>query len=162
MSFRDFGRSLTVSGNFPDQIDAVFSAMRDDIQRLSTPFGGSGHRFLLGYFTLIILATALIVLTAIFFENRRKSILLPIFLVGLLFILFFVLPLGDMFAGFVAVSGDASFVVWYGPQISFWGFVIGAVALSLTLVPVFHEKKLKPDVAKVKIKKRTLKNHERS
>lgn len=79
MSFRDFGRSLTVSGNFPDQIDAVFSAMRDDIQRLSTPFGGSGHRFLLGYFTLIILATALIVLTAIFFENRRKSILLPIF-----------------------------------------------------------------------------------
>lgn len=137
LSFRDFSRTLTVRGNSPDQVDAVFSVLRDDIQRLSTSFGGSGQRIAIAVITLWVLSTALVVLSAVYIGARRKIILLPISLVGLLLFLFFALPLGDMLAGFIAVSGDASFMVRYGPQISFLGFVLTAVATIIALIPLF-------------------------
>ena len=166
MRFGDYSRALTVSGNSPDQVDAVFSALRDHIQKLSTPFGGSGHRSFLGFFIFALLAYALIGLIIFYFQSRHKIILVSISLVGLLLVLLFTLPLGDMLAGFVAVSGDASFMVRYGPQMSFWGFVLGAVALPITLVPIFYSKKSKPNAtsskAKIKIEKRVSKGHSRN
>lgn len=141
MSFHDYSRTLTVSGNSPDQVDAVFSTLRDDLQALSTPLGGSGLRSALGTVTVVVLANVLIVLGLMFFESRRKIVLLPMSVVFLLLALLFTLPLGDVLAGFIAVSGDASFTVRYGGQISFFGFILGVVGLPAALVPLFSRKK---------------------
>jgi membrane protein implicated in regulation of membrane protease activity len=40
----------------------------------------------------------------------------------------------DFLAGFLALRGDASFMVRYGPQISFWGLLAGLVGLLITAV----------------------------
>jgi hypothetical protein len=47
------------------------------------------------------------------------------------------LPIGELFAGFTAVHGDASFKVRYAPEIAFWGFIVGAVMIPMSLIPLF-------------------------
>lgn len=136
ISFRDFSRTLTVSGNSPDQVDAVFSALRDDIQKLSTPFGGSQLKSVLGIILFTILGNALLYLTLSYFQEKQKIYLLPISIVVGLAVMLFVLPWSEMLAGFIAVSGDASFMVMYGAQISFWGFVVGLIALPVSIIPL--------------------------
>lgn len=135
LSFADYSRTLSVQGQSPDQVDAVFSAMRDELSKLSTPIGGPGFKFL-RFLSISILAWALLALGSSWAQTRRRFFLLPISLVVALLVALIVLPIGELFAGFAVVRGDASFMVRYGPEISFWGLVVGAVAIALSLIPL--------------------------
>ncbi len=128
LNFRDYSRSLFVEGQSPEQVDALFSTLRDDLYKLSTPIGGPLIRFWRGpvIFGLIWLVARLIVYYA--FEKRHPRALPPIAICIVLLGVLLLLPINDLFAGFSAIQGDASFMVRYGPQITFWGVVAGLLA----------------------------------
>jgi hypothetical protein len=46
ISFYDYKRSISIEGRSPEQVDAVISALRDDLSKLSVPFGNIGRIFL--------------------------------------------------------------------------------------------------------------------
>jgi hypothetical protein len=44
------------------------------------------------------------------------------------------LPISGILAGFLAVKGDAAFIVRYGPAISFWALVVAVIAIPVSWV----------------------------
>jgi hypothetical protein len=136
LSFVDYTRSLSVEGQSPEQVDAVFSALREDLSNLSTPIGGFMFKSFL-WPAILILLVALIYLGGAWVETRRSILLLPVLICAALLLALMLLPIGELFAGFTAVHGDASFKVRYAPEIAFWGFIVGAVMIPMSLIPLF-------------------------
>lgn len=136
LSFRDFGRTLSVEGQSPDQVDAVFSALRDELLTLST-FGGNAFRFMLRFLGIPVLAVVLFLLVVAWSEFRRRILFVPISLTVALIAGLVFLPIDDFLAGFSVVHGDAAFGVRYGPQISLWGLAVGVIALLMSPILSF-------------------------
>jgi hypothetical protein len=151
----DYSRALTVSGTNPDQVDAIFSGLRDEMERSATSFGGSGLRLGVGMITFVILFIALFVLAIAYFDGQKRDTLVPIVLILALLILLFVLPLNEMLTGFVAVSGDASFIVRYGPEISVAAFILGLLSFPFTLIPLLKRGNAAADSSKIETKGNT-------
>jgi hypothetical protein len=147
LSFADYRRSLSVEGQSPEQVDAVFSALREDFSRLSTPVGGFTLRTFLGLPAIWLLVVVLGGLAAAWALTHRRILLLPVSICALLLTALLLLPLADLLAGFSAVRGDASFIVRYGPEISFWALVVGACAIPLSLLPLLSRTAPKADEA---------------
>lgn len=142
LSFSNYSRTLSVEGQGPHEVDAVFIALRDELSKLSTSVGGPLFSVL--RITLIsVLALSLFFLASwwIWMETRPRIILGPIVLVVVLLVALIILPIGDMLSGFVAVREDASFIVRYGAEISFWGLILGILGTGLSLIPLFLEKR---------------------
>lgn len=137
MDFTDYKRTLLVSGQIPEQVDAVFSALREDLLKLSTPIGGSVLKNTLGLTAIWLLVGALIWLGATWLQTHRRTLQLPIAICAALLSTILLLPTGDLLAGFSAVRGDASFMVRYGSEISFWGLVLAVVLAPLSFIPLF-------------------------
>lgn len=120
-------RSLTVSGESPDQVDAIFSALRDDLNKLSTVVGGTLFGFVctIAIFTLSVIAA---VELNEWWRTRKQKDGKWAITCGAAVAAILVATSSGAFTGFSAVHGDASFVVRYGPQFGFWSFVIAAFA----------------------------------
>jgi hypothetical protein len=141
LSFSNYSRTLAVEGQGPDQVDAVFTALRDELSKLSTSIGGP--LFWVLRITLIsVLALSLFFLVSwwIWMETHRRIILGPTVLVVALLVALIILPVGDLLSGFAVVRGDASFIVRYGAEISFWGLIVAILGTGLSLIPLFLEK----------------------
>jgi hypothetical protein len=137
LSFADYRRTLSVEGQSPDQVDAVFSALRDELLTLST-FGGYVFRSMLRFFGIPVLAVVLLLLLiAAWSEFPRRIFFAPISLTVALIAGLVLLPIDDFLAGFSVVHGDAAFGVRYGPQISLWGLAVAVIALLMSLRPLF-------------------------
>jgi len=138
LNFADYRRSLSVEGQSPEQVDAVFSALREDLSKLSTSVGGSGLKFFVGMPFIFILVSALIWLGFAWLQMRRRILLVPISICTVFLLAVLLLPIDALLAGFSAVRGDASFIVRYGPEISFYGLVVGSGAILISLIPLFY------------------------
>lgn len=141
LSFSNYSRTLSVEGRGPDQVDAVFSALRDELSKLSTPIGGpffSVVRVVL--ISTLALGLFFLVSWWIWMETRSRIILGPTVLVVVLLIALIILPIGDLLSGFAVVRRDASFIVRYGADISLWGLILGILGTGLSLIPLFLEK----------------------
>jgi len=146
LDFSDYKRTLSVEGQSPEHVDAIFSALRDDLIKLSTFVGGSGLKTFLGFPAIWLLVTILVWPAVAWFQTRRRILLLPVSICIALIAALLLLPLDDLLAGFIAVRGDASFLARFGPEISFWGLVVGAISIPVTLVPLFYRGVPKSDV----------------
>jgi hypothetical protein len=89
-------------------------------------------------FLIVGLGWALFFLVAWWFRNRRVTVLVPTVIVVVLLAALLFLPINDLLSGFSVVRGDASFMVRYGAEISFWGVVIGVIGLGLALIPALR------------------------
>jgi hypothetical protein len=147
LSFADYTRSLPVEGQSPEQVDAIFSALKEDLSKLSTSVGGSMFKSLLGFPAMYFLLCVLIFSGAGWLTTRRRVLLLPVMICVALLLALLLLPVGDLFAGFSAVHGDASFKVRYGSEIAFWSFICGGVAIPISLVPLLWSSNPKSDAA---------------
>ena len=133
MNFGDYQRSFSVDGQSFDEVDAVFSVISEELLSESSCFGGSflkGNVFL---FTVIVFPLLLISFSSFCYDKIKRVYIQPIFAVSVLFVLYFALPVNDIFAGFSAIQGDASFAVRYGPEIGLAGLLIsilGSFSLS--------------------------------
>lgn len=143
LDFNDYRRTLTVRGASPEQVDAVFSATREDLNTLSTPIGGTGVKALLGYPLYMLFIFTIIFVFSSFYTRRRKSDLArALFLTATLMLLMF-LPIDELLAGFLAVRGEPSFVVRFGPEIGFFGLLLAVISLPF-LGLIFKERSHNP------------------
>lgn len=138
LSFWDFSRTLSVEGQSPDQVDAVFSVLRDDLWKLSTLIGGPIFGSL-RFMAMFLLGLGLLFLGSSWLQTCRRTLLAPILFVVALLIALVFLPIDDLLSGFTVVRGDASFMVRYGAEMSFWGLIIGVIGLGLSLVPLLRQ-----------------------
>ena len=141
LNFDDIKRKITVTGNSSEQVDAIFSTLESDFTEYSTVMGGSSIRGLGGMFLFYIFSGGLIAGSILCFAKKSiRYIGIPIFsVIG--FILLFTLPFRDILAGFAVYQGDASFIVRYGYQISFYSFLITCLGITLSyLVPLIFSK----------------------
>jgi hypothetical protein len=142
ISFYDYKRSVSVEGRSPEQVDAMISALRDDLSKLSIPFGNFGKTFLTWPGLLFggpiwLLGLALFVIWRNWVQTRRRILVVPAMIFVLLLIALLVLPLDEIFAGFSAVHGEAYLLIRYGPEITFLGLVFTFLGLVGTVISLF-------------------------
>lgn len=141
MTFYDFDRRLTVEGTRPEQVDAVFAALKSDLLALSSTLGGSTLRTMSGL-TIFILCFLILVYGSLYWLSTRQRRLVPPILlacggIGLLF----VLPFELILAGFSVSKFDPSFATSYGPELSLLGVVLTLAAIPLSyLLPSWFAK----------------------
>jgi hypothetical protein len=138
LSLANYKRTLSVDGESPDQVDSVFVTVRDELAALISAVGGEVPTKLLSApFAFFILFTPTFLATLIWWDKKYPVALAIVVTCVAIFIATLLLPTGEMFAGFSVIKGDASFVVRYGAEISFWGLVLAVVGICLSAVPLF-------------------------
>jgi hypothetical protein len=135
----DYMRVVTVEGPSPEQVDAVFAVIREDLQAISTPIGGTGIRSL-GWPAVWLLMTVVGWCGATWY-SRRTPISLAISLSAIFLVaMLMALPFDELLSGFWAVKGEPSFMVRYGPHMSFIGFLISVVGVPLMVLQLVPAK----------------------
>jgi hypothetical protein len=132
VDLQDYSRRLSVTGEAADQVEALTTLLESNLVQHSTAIGGQLFRGVLGYFLLVALLLSLITSAAYCWSTRRYSAVgMPICSVlGLVLLL--LLPFDKFLAGFALYQGDSSFLVRYGPQISFISLLTTLAGISLS------------------------------
>ena len=86
-----------------------------------------------------ILFSAALISTIIYIKLRQQILLIPIFLAVGALVLWYLFPVEELLAGFTGYMKDASFIVRYGPQISFYGLIIGIVGIFVPYILLLLE-----------------------
>ncbi|MNY12008.1 hypothetical protein D3C86_1450680 [compost metagenome] len=129
VDLRDYARTLTVEGSSPEQVDAVFITIREDINNLSSVVGGGAWTLLFGVPAYLLLVMLLVLSSLIWFLDRHPAALVLLIFTATALSLILILPMKELLAGFMATKGEPSFLVRYAPQIGFAG-------LALSVVPI--------------------------
>lgn len=140
----DYKRTVTVEGPSPEQVDAVFAVLREDLQAISTPLGGTGFRSFFGFPAIWLLMTVLGWCGASWYSKRTPVSLAIALSAVFLIILLIALPIDELLSGFWAVNGEPSFMVRYGPPMSFIGFLIAVIGVPFMVLQVLPPNKMKP------------------
>jgi hypothetical protein len=130
----DYKRTVKVEGRSPEQVDALFALLKNDLNSLSSALGGYTFRFLSGSIIFTICMCAFIIFVAMYFQNKRRGIVLPSLLSLLSIILLFILPFNQILAGFSVSKFNPSFVARYAPHFSLWGFIITFLGIFITYI----------------------------
>lgn len=147
--FSDYRRTLTVTGDSPEQVDAIFTATREDLTNISSAIGGTFIKSFLTfpayYFLIIIIGWC----GAEWRSTRSATSLRILISAACVVLLLTVLPIDDLLAGFLAIRGESSFMIRYGPQISFIGLALAALPILLSVTRFLRPVKNNnaPDVA---------------
>ncbi len=131
--FTDYRRTLTVSGESPDQVDALFAALRDDLNGLSSNLGGEVFQFVCLMASFFLSLATLTWATDWWFSRKRRDLNRTIFAGAVTFAVAF-LFFSDFLTGFSAVNGDASFLVRYSPEIGFFGSLIPLIVSWVSML----------------------------
>lgn len=138
--FSDYRRTLTVEGPSPEQVDALFAVTREDLTNLSSGLGGSSIKILLGQPAYILLVLAMFLSGAIWYEKRSSKSLAVLLSAAAVMALLVTMPINDLLAGFMAIRGEPSFMVRYGPQMSFFGLLLAVVGVPISVLQLFGAK----------------------
>lgn len=130
--FHDYDRKLTVEGRSPEQVDAMFATLKNDLVALSSPFGGASFRSRAGLLIFLVCLNVALIGTIHWLSARRTLSLLPVAFALLSFGLLLALPFEGFLAGFSVSEFDPSFANRYGPEISLIGLVLSIVAIPLS------------------------------
>jgi uncharacterized membrane protein len=139
LDFWDVGRRISIEGTESNQIDALFSMLKETIESKESLFGGPDFRNVL-FLVLLMFFTWLV--TVGFHRSIKiglKRLILAFCILsglGILYLKF------NLFPGTAIYSGDASFIVRYSAYIGFLGLVF-TTGLSLLLY-YLSKKKAKP------------------
>ena len=130
----DYRRIVTVEGPSPEQVDAIFAVLREDLQVISTPLGGTSLRIFFGFPAIWLLMAVLGWCGAAWYSEKAPVSLAISLSAVFLIILLVALPIDELLSGFWAVNGEPSFMVRYGPHMSFIGFLIAVVGVPLMVL----------------------------
>jgi hypothetical protein len=129
----DYRRTVAVEGQSPEQVDAVFAVLREDLLAVSSALGGTGIRNL-GFPTVWLLLTAMGWCGANWYAKRTPLSLAILLSAASLVVLLIAIPFDELLSGFWAVNGEPSFMVRYGPHMSFIGFLIAVIGVPVTVL----------------------------
>jgi hypothetical protein len=148
MMFYDYDRKITVEGQSPEQVDAVFATLKSDFLALSSPIGGSIFRAMTGVILLMICVLVALLGAPNWFATRDKRLITPVLLACLGITFLFVLPFDQLLAGFLVTEFDPSFASRYGPELSLLGVFLTLVGIPFSyLLPVWFAKPSEKDAA---------------
>lgn len=138
----DYSRKITVQGTSPEQIEALFALLKNELDRGTIIFGGMMFRY-----WAYILATGFLLLLFInpgniLGETKFNKIISAI--AGIMAVLFmfsiYFLPYEKHFPGFAVYSGEVSFIRRYSAEISLF-FGLLSVLLSVVFRPKQNKSK---------------------
>ncbi|MSP38974.1 MAG: hypothetical protein EXR70_10835 [Deltaproteobacteria bacterium] len=130
--FYDWDRRLTVEGQSPEQVDALFASVKSDLLAISSPMGGSMFRGIVGF---IIFTICFLVAWYGFFTwlvTRQPRLIIPVLLACLGIAMLFVLPFDQFLAGFSVSHFDPSFASRYGSELSLLGVLLTVAGIPLS------------------------------
>jgi hypothetical protein len=130
-----YRRVLAVRGSSADQVDAVFAALSSELTALSHPVGGGAVQSFLRVMMLTIFVPLAVATGWNWYVLRSRAYAaVAIGSIGVL-LLMLILPLDQLLAGFLAVRGDPSVAVRYGPEISLVGLLLAIVGIPAAVLP---------------------------
>ena len=134
----DTSRTVEISGRSRDQVEAAASVASTIISQAETIVGGLAHRafgafFLLAGGLILSLYAGRIYLAL---QLTRPILTLSMRLTGLILTLSIWLPWEEWLPGTAVYRDDASFLVRYAALISFLGFIVGIVAIFLSVIAI--------------------------
>lgn len=132
ISLQDFSRTLLVEGLSPDQVDALFSTLRDDLMSASSVIGGPFQRFFILYVFMGMLIINMFFTLIEWIKSKKRPSVPPLVFTVICLIIVLALPVNEIFEGFSAIPGDASFMVRHGAVISFLGLVFSFVGIIMS------------------------------
>lgn len=142
----DYRRQIEIRGNSLQNVEAIKNNLKADLLKHSTILGGMSFRS--GALLVVLISISFLFMFTVIniIEGKPKSWILAI-LCGFAIYSLFVLPFKHWFPGAAIYREDPSFIVYYGPEIGFGGFILGIVAL---VVPWFQDmaKRSKVDLRK--------------
>lgn len=141
LDFSDYRRTLMVEGSSPEQVDAIFAATQEDLMNISSAIGGSGIKTLLGFPAYLILMTIMGWIGSDWYSTRSARSLGILISAMCVMLLLALLPTASLLAGFLAIRGEPSFMIRYGPEISFIGLILAVVGIPLSVSQLFGASK---------------------
>jgi len=139
IDLQDAYRTVTVEGNNPEQVDALFSLLKDEMENYSVVWGGPKFRLWSGvlFFLLFCLIPSLLVLVASEISPKIVGVRLVIgvlVIAAVQLILIFVLPFDKWLPGFVVYEPNSSFIIKYSALFTFLSFIAIPIAWIGTLL----------------------------
>jgi hypothetical protein len=118
----DYKRGISVSGTNQGQVEGLAHLIRDDLGAFEGYWGGLITRMILA----IIFSVALLALA-----SRTKNAILGSVLgmASMLVVLLLLIAGARLIPGFVVYRDDPSFIVQWGPEISFLGLIFSALGV---------------------------------
>lgn len=132
LSLSDNYRDLKVEGSSADQVDAVFSSLKDDLLDISSAMGGYNFRPILMFVLSFGTGCYIFIILGNWIIEKKRLAVAPLAFSVITLILAWTLPFNEIFAGFSALKGDASLMVRYGPHISFLGLVFSIAGIPVS------------------------------
>lgn len=130
--FSDYKREVSVDGDNPDKVNAIYGYIEGEMKKHTTWIGGEKFRGMAG---------ALFLMLAIVFTFQPNSLIGDISfnkrnllrMLGLIILIcLLVLPFGRWLPGFLIFSGPSSFFIKYSNQIAFVGALLTLGSIVLT------------------------------
>jgi hypothetical protein len=141
--FSDYEREVSVAGKDPDQVNALYVYISDEINKHITLLGGSKFRIICVSFLFIFGLLLLILpeaLGRIDVNLSNKQVALTACFGLILIVTATWLPFEKWLPGLVIYSQSTSAFVRYAAQISFCGMVFGAISIILACISLLRPK----------------------
>jgi len=130
----DSSRQVSVDGESSDKVRALSNLLQNELQRYSTPIGGTKFRRVVGVFLTMLFLTSLMISTAYCLRNRRYSAWGMPICSALGFLLVLLVPWNRFLAGFVLYERYSPFfVVRHMSE-----FLLLAVLAALAGIPISY------------------------
>jgi hypothetical protein len=129
----DSSRRVLLSGESGDKITALSNLLQNELQRYSTPIGGTKFRRVAGVCLSMLFLTSLMISTAYCLKNRRyRALGMPI-CSALGFLLLLLVPWNRFLPGFVLYQRYSPFfLVRHAPEIFFLALVAAVAGIPLS------------------------------
>jgi len=148
IDLRDYSRTIKIAGNKPDQVEALFVMLKNDLGKHRVLFSGPTFRTWLLIFVVTLIWLPAWFFTAPsspFFKTGRFALLgMWCSLVGIVLCLsIFFVPYPKFFSGFAVFTGEASWVKRFAAEISFYGLSLTVIFLPTIgwFINLFRKKK---------------------
>jgi hypothetical protein len=131
----DSARRIVIDGQSAEQVDAVYATLKSDLLALSSQFGGPFIRAVLWCVMSLPFQILLVVPLVFAFVEDKKPRILPMLLGCIGFIIIYMLPLADVFAGFYLCASNPSLLSRYAPLVAYLSFLIAVIGMLRWVVP---------------------------
>jgi hypothetical protein len=133
IDFGDSSRQVSVGGESRDKIEALSKILQNELQRYSTPIGGTKFRRVVGVCLSMLFLTSLMISTAYCLKNRRYSGWGMPICSALGFFLLLLVPWNRFLAGFVLYERYSPFfLVRHASEFFFLAVVAALVGIPIS------------------------------
>lgn|GEM_PF-3726821 len=129
----DYQRSIRVTGNKTDQVEALFMVLKNELNKHYAFGGGEVRRSMaLIFFLLTLPPFYFFGVPSPFYKGKRLADLTRILAVlyACFWISTFFTPYDKLFSGFAVFEGEVSFIKRYSAEMTFFGLAISLLSVA--------------------------------